>query len=329
MNVVEDKKLFNIAADIVVNDIITMNFKEIKVPEGAYSGKKILGYNCNQMSADKVYDILFQKALSGGESFNFSNSDGSSGEIVVKVGEDGKIESVEVNGAKVYDQHDSMSDIPEEIWEKLEKEMEELNDSLKSRGLGPGNRKHLIQKKENKFSLRNLIKKVVGKRVEEEFNENWRRYNIKLSYVYPEIILPYITISEAQSKLSLLFAIDTSSSISPRLINEFVAIARNHSTDFDVKALFFDTRCHPFDIKSHYAYGRGGTSFANLTKFIFNDYKEDFDVVFVLTDGYGGSPSTSKIDPKKWFWILTPRGAKIEEKYGKSFEIPQEYLRGI
>lgn len=211
-----------------------------------------------------------------------------------------------------------------EIYESLN-----LLDPRLERGFGESGLSGEVQKKHNEFSLRYLIKNIVGKKEEEEYIENWRRYNPKLSYIYPDIIIPYQIFHENRAKLTLLFSIDVSGSIDNKILQEFLSIAREHSKDFDTVCITFDSYARIYNLKSNKIKYGGGTDYQNMVNFVFNKQKfdEEFDVVFVLTDGCGGNASHKKLDPKRWFWIIAPDGIEVNQSMGKSVFIPKNYLK--
>lgn len=194
------------------------------------------------------------------------------------------------------------------------------------RGSGAGNTDLYYAAREANFSLWHLIKHFIGKREEIEIVDHWRRTSSKLAHCYPDVILPYETLDENRSKLKILFSIDSSGSISDGLLEEFVNIARYHEKDIhEIHAISFDWEVYPVNLKSGKITGRGGTSFANMVQYVHNS-KQDYDVVFVLTDGDGGAFDPKLVDAQTWFWIITPGGNRVAESCGRSIEIPRSYL---
>ena len=194
------------------------------------------------------------------------------------------------------------------------------------RGSGAGNTDLFYATREANFSLWHLIKHFIGKREEIEIVDHWRRTSSKLAHCYPDVILPYETLDENRSKLKILFSIDSSGSISDGLLEEFVNIARFHEKDIhEIHAISFDWEVYKLNLKSGKVTGRGGTSFENMVKYV-HDSKENYDAVFVLTDGDGGAFDPKLVDAQKWFWIITPGGHKVAESCGRSIEIPRSYL---
>jgi hypothetical protein len=194
------------------------------------------------------------------------------------------------------------------------------------RGLGAGNTDLFYATREANFSLWHLIKHFIGKREEIEIVDHWRRTSSKLAHCYPDVILPYETLDENRSKLKILFSIDSSGSISDGLLEEFVNIARFHEKDIhEIHAISFDGQVYPLNLKSGKVTGRGGTSFEAMVRYVY-DSKQNYDAVFVLTDGDGGAFDPKLVDAQKWFWIITPGGHKVAESCGRSIEIPRSYL---
>jgi len=354
----EFPEIGNIACDAVINDLLVKQFNFVIPDVGLVTGMDLLKEDCSDKSAEYVYNKIisekiiipvyvsydYQEGISDGEMGDLKDdSDSQSGNQVVskgKVKEDKKEKDGEGKGEndgkedkespKPIDNHQNWTKEDSDILsENIPITYDESTHVVKSRGFAAGNMEFAIQKVKNKFDLKKLVKNIVGKRLKEEFNENWRKYNYKLSYVYPDVVLPYQDSNEVTEKLGLLFCIDTSGSISDILIQEFIAIAKNHLEDFDVTAVTFDTRIYEIDLKkSKTAYGRGGTSFQAVADYVVQNKEKDFDAVMVLTDSYGGTiKETPKLNFKKWFWVITPYGEKVPDYMGKSFFIPNDYIK--
>jgi predicted metal-dependent peptidase len=320
-------EVWNIACDAVINDMIVNNFKDVKVPEWVVTGQKAVGQDCSNLSAEKVYNMLLDNAtfitikingLSGdGDGQGDGDGDGADYEITV-------------NGdCQNADDHSGWNDIPAERIDQIAKEVEKAfsNDKQqKTRGDGSSVGDRLVYKKKNEFSLRRYVKNIVSRRVDEEFTENWRRFNPKMATIYPDVILPYSLLTEARNTIELTFMVDVSGSVPDFLLDEFVAIARYHAKDHDVKTCSFDTAVHEFDLRTMTKIpGGGGTSFQAIVDWMVAK-KPDYDAVFVLTDGYGGNIDASKINAAKWFWVICPDGCLVDKSYGTSVMIPQEYI---
>lgn len=300
-----EREKWNIACDVVINDYLNYclihgyKMKNIKPPSKIVTGLNTLGslhYSLQDYSAENIYLKLKDK-------------------------------NKEASNYNCIDDHSSWDDIPAEIAKKIRDVLSKDPEIKKAvgRGLLPGSCIEVAEKRKNEFSLKKIIKHIVATKTEENYRENWRRYNVKLSTIYPEVILPYITANENRGKLSLLFAIDVSGSMSSKLIAEMIAIAKNHEIDNDVTAIQFDTKVYPLDLKERKLIGRGGTSFEAVVKFI-KKSKENYDVIIVLTDGYGGDINVKDIEPKKWFWGLTTN-CNLSKTYGTIFKIPPEYIK--
>lgn len=306
MKYIDDREKYNYACDAVINDIIDRQFS-IKVPNNLITGEFLINENCADKSAEYVYS---------------------------------KIVSYDKNSVRDYDDILNGTPMDEHVnWnekdgERIEKsipfEYDNAKQIIKSRGDNPGNQDVQVTIRQSKFSLQHLIRNIIGRKLDETLIENWRRPNYKLYSVYPEVILPFMTNNTGKNLLSLLFCIDTSGSVPTELVEEFIGIAQNHLLDYDVKAVSFDTEVYPFDIKNvKRVWGRGGTKFQTLSEWVYGKTKEDFDVIFVLTDGWGGKIVYDKLERNRWFWIIPPYGNEVPEEMGVSYRIPHQYLHSL
>lgn len=300
-----DQGVWNIACDIIINDWLNVEFigrqriTNIAAPRKLITGMKVFNRNITlrEYSAEKVYSIIIEKKSFSMGSFNN------------------------------IDSHENWSDIQPDVIKKINESIAKSSEIKEAvgRGLLPGNCIESAYEIKNKFNLKKFIKNIIATKTEENYHENWRRYNIKLSTVYPKVILPYITMNENKGKLSLLFAIDVSGSMSKKLISEMIAIVKNHELDHNVTAIQFDVKVHPLDLNKRGLLGRGGTSFNSVVNYI-KKSDENYDAIIVLTDGYGGTINVKDIEPYKWFWGLTT-SCKIPDTYGTIFRIPPEYMK--
>jgi len=327
------KEIWNIACDAVINDLIVKDFKDVSLPDWVITGQKCVGQDCSGLSAEKVYDMILQNATFFTISINgVSVNPDDVGDEDDGAGEEGNEPKYTIEFNEDFnnaDDHTGWTDIPTERIEQIVKQTKNIFDSTnqkKNRGTEESIGDRLVYKKKNQFSLRRYIKNIVAHKVDEEFTENWRRYNPKMATVYPDIILPYSLLSENKNIIDLTFMIDVSGSVPNFLIDEFVAIARQHAKDHDCTTCSFDTAVHKFDLRTMEKIpGGGGTSFEAVVDWVVKENSK-YDIVFVLTDGWGGPIDPKLIDIKKWFWVISPNGSVVDKSYGVSVKIPHEYI---
>lgn len=344
---IEYPKIYNIACDAVINDLLVKQFN-FEPFEGLVTGENIIGFNCADKSAEFVYRQMLINAIKIPSYMSidvevFQHSDGiSDGKGEPKEGDKGS--QKEENGdepeekdgdekkevIKPFDSHEGWSkEEAEELSDRIPFVFDEQTKSLiQTRGLGAGNISYSLEDLKNNFSIARLVKHIIAKRKEEEQLENWKKYPYKIASVYPEVILPYTDENEMNGRLSLLFCLDTSGSVPSSVAQEFVAIAKNHMADFDVEALTFDDKIYPIDLKKDLKYyGGGGTNFHKLAEYVVKEKMENYDAVIVFTDGWGGDIGIT-LTSKKWFWLITPGGSEVDVSKGASHQIPEDYLKG-
>ncbi len=355
--------LYNYACDAVINDILSANFsKEIMIaPEDIITGEYLVKFPVDKYTAESVYWMIYKEVFgimarmpssdSGDSNKDNDSQDGSSsGEDEQdkekdendgkdegkdkESGSDDKIDKViNKDNIKNIDDHSSWYKFDEDLLEELldNKTYDFVNHKeTQSRGTEAGNWESLVNKRVIQFSLWSLVRRIVGHIEETNYSEIWRKHNPQLSYVYPDVILPYDILDDNINSLNVLFSVDSSGSVSNKLLDEFLSIARYHlrNSKHKVSCITFDVGCRDFDLKNQVQVkGRGGTSFDEMVKHV-NKMQDEFDVVFVLTDGYGGSINEHDINPERWFWIISPNGTTVSPTYGKSIKVPNDYLKG-
>lgn len=295
---------FNIAADCIVNDSL-QNLHDVLNPfdekMAIVFGKKILGFDCEDLEVMEVYKLLDDEKLSEEYGFDshdfinsgFFNSDGSLNKEFL-----GKIQGV-------IQKNIENSNLSSEQLKALEK----LNNALKNSkdanarlaGQETGNNLRpidgLIRKNIN--WNRFLFNFIETKKQEDD----WSRVNKKLYSVYPEIVLPSIV---TQEKEELFIAIDSSGSIDYEALKLFISVVKSMPvTKFNLTAISFDTKCYEYNVKGNDApRGGGGTSFQIIEEYLQEHHKKKLAKlkVFVLTDGYGDQVTPQY--PNNWVFLL-------------------------
>lgn len=342
-----EMKLMNVATDAVINDILVKNFPNMAgAVEGYITGEGVLGYNVAQISSEKVYSLLDRPEIMSEQEFvdkygqealdNLGQgitSQGGNGKIIVYRPVDEHIPQ-NWNGKQDVDSPGTVVDEQGEI----PKDSEGNIDFSKLAGTEKSNAIFEYRAARVRFSLNNIINKCVSRTKHgEDFGEAWHRRNKKVSAIYGSMglergpILPDESLTISKSLPKVLFCIDVSGSINYDLANKFVSIARNHADEYDCIAVTFDTQVFPFKLKSQkHFYGGGGTCFEYLVQYV-NQKVKHYDIVFVLTDGYGGMLSEIE-DKKKWYWVLTPDSTYHSINpalHGEIINIPSEALGGV
>lgn len=264
----ENRKLSNMAADYVVNQIIK-DLKDqylAKLPEGALQNDRF-----RNLSMREVYRLLKDEGDGGGGG-----------------GEDGE------GGEGSLDEHDldSVPSDPEQV--------RELNDSidralregaLLAGRLGADIPRAITESLEPQVDWRKELSEFLMGATSGKDEFTWRQYNRR---VIDTLLLP-TTYKETIGEI--VVAIDTSGSIGGRQLNEFateVASLCEMVNPERVRILWWDTIVHGEQVfETDYANiatllkpkGGGGTKVSCVSKYI-NDKNVSPEALLVFTDGY-------------------------------------------
>ncbi len=281
-----DPYIWNIAADIVVNDLIVRNTK-FKLPRGAIVNKKYKDKSVESIYEDllkndkykkikfstKLLDILDQKSAQELDSNSEAISEVEKEEI-----ESFWRDKLEI--LKNADQYDSSNDGQGNIPGGMEIEIESIL--------------------EPEVDWRHALWKYVGK-TPADFDDLDRRFFYRGLYL--EGLL-----TEA---LEVSVCIDTSGSVSDSLLKQFYAELKGILKSYphvNCNLFYGDTELFgPYPIESieetPKAMGRGGTSFKPFFKYLEkneNNLNGSQKVSIYFTDGYGDFPTQDPADPTMW-----------------------------
>jgi predicted metal-dependent peptidase len=290
-----DKKLFNIAADLEINQHIKSEW----LPEGGITLNSFPDLSLPKKAGTKEYYKLLQEEKDKGEdasdSFkNMMNGDGDSG----------------------FDQHDwkdfeDLNDAEKKLIQKqVEHQIVSIADEIeKSTGNMPGELKGLIEKLRHvepaKFDWKGYLRRFVGSSIR-SYTRILRRKPNKRYPDNPGLKIKY--------RNSVLVAIDTSGSVSDDEVKEFLnEIYHINKTGSYVDIIQCDTQIQsiePFNPKQDFkVHGRGGTSFQPVIDY-YNDNKSKYTTLIYLTDGEATAPKNC---PKRTLWCHSSR-SKINDK---------------
>ena len=327
----ENRKLANIAADMVVNNIIenikgTINGSSeriVALPDGAVYDPMFENWSMRE-----VYNYLKEHCKGGkggkGDKGGQKSNDPANARSQSNDDDDGDI--IEING-KQYDisnadEHDldSMKDL-------THGEIKEINDAidkaLREGGMLAGRMGAKIPRSisdllEPKVDWRDALRDFVSSAIKGKDEFTWRKLNKR--QLVNDLYLPSM---ENETIGELVVAIDTSGSIGGHQITEFatelVSICDLCSPD-RVRVLWWDTDVHGEQIfENDYKgmaqmlkpVGGGGTMVSCVNEYI-NKEKINAECVIVFTDGYVESDITWTIHSPT-LWMVTQN---------KSFEPP-------
>ncbi len=304
-----DPKIWNIAADIVVNDLILRN-TPFRLPKGA-----IIDKTYSDKSVEFVYESLLKNnKYKKHKSYIQDLKDG-----VLK---DGKINdnSSQADGLEI-----------ESYWkDKIQvlKNSDMVNNSDKfgsntTGGLPDGMDREVENILEPEVNWRHALWKYVG-RTPADFDDLDRRF------LYRGLYLEGL-MTEA---LEVSVCVDTSGSVSRDLIDQFVAEINGILKSYPhVKCDFFFCDCElsgPFKISSPEEIpvlkGGGGTSFVPFFKYLEKNNENHMGshkVSIYLTDGYEEFPKFVPKDPV--MWLVSADGEETSEfPFGEVIRISTE-----
>ena len=297
------QRKFNIAADCVVNDTLTMLYGLPKVMSEPVGDKPGIIYGMPTVKCD-CHDMTVYEVMSLLES-QMSDDDGSGddhGTWQSFMNPDGSINKDFVDSVKKFlddkMQNSSLSDEDASKIQKMKDDLSNSSDSYASEaGTSAGGNSRSIDLSDGALKWNKLLFNLVDSKKDED---TWSKASSKLISVYPDVILPSAKQSE---NYDVFVAVDSSSSIDHAALSLFASLLKNTPKNFNIKSISFDTACYEYDIKKDdKPKGGGGTNFQIIEDYIQANFKKYPKAIFVLTDGHG-SPITPQF-PKRWCWIL-------------------------
>jgi predicted metal-dependent peptidase len=320
----ENRKMANLAADFVVNDIITCidgtiagtSERLVELPDHA-----VYDAMFHDWSMREVYNYLKKNAKTGGGSGK-GKGQGGQGNNPPSGGnqpsdDDGDGDTVTVNG-KTYDisQSDEHDFIGREVSAEEAKEiLDDIDKALREGGMLAGRMGAKIPRVisdllEPKIDWREALREFVSATTKGNDEFTWRRMNKR--HMANDIYLPSV---ENESIGEIVVAIDTSGSIGGAEITEFatelVSICDLCQPEA-VRVLWWDTEVHGEQIfKGNYTdiakllkpMGGGGTHVSCVSEYV-NKNKIKAECVLVFTDGYVESSISWNISSPT-MWMVT------------------------
>jgi predicted metal-dependent peptidase len=308
----EDRKLGNMAADYVVNDmIVSLKDKTIaKLPEGGCYDPKY-----HNMNMREVYRLLKEEQEE-------KQKQGGSGS--------GEGEPQGEGSGYSFDEHDidgegSANDMTPEEAKALEARIDRAvrEGALLAGRLGVELPRAVTDLLTPKVDWREALREFVTASCKGKDEYTWRKFNRRL--LPNDMYLPTV---EDESIGEIVVAIDTSGSIGQEQINEFatelVSICEVVTPDA-IRILWWDTMVHGEQVfTDNYTnigqmlkpLGGGGTRVACVSEYI-NNKKVEAEAVLVFTDGYVEQSPKWDINAPT-LWLVTdntgwqpPAGKKV------------------
>jgi len=296
----ENPKLANMAADYVVNSIITnMNEPDLaKLPEGGCYDKRF-----DNMNMREVYRIL-KKEMEGNE--------GGGGGGNKDEGEGGGSGDSSSNGDYKFDEHDVGDLDPDDLRELDEQVDRALREGALLAGrLGIELPRSITEMFEPQVDWREVLREFVTSSTKGRDEYTWRKFNRRL--LPSDIYMPTL---EDETVGEVVFAIDTSGSIDQNQLNEAASELAQICELVQpeaVRVLWWDTKVHGEQLFKPEDYsnianllkpkGGGGTRVGCVADYI-NKKSVKAECVIVFTDGYVESSPTWEI-AMPTLWLVT------------------------
>lgn len=204
------------------------------------------------------------------------------------------------------------------LWEDDANRKEALNDlieNVKDWGTLAGSISEIVRNKSNAYinykKILTLFYRGIlsSKRIYTRMRPNRRYGSEQMGYRY-------------NPNVRLLFAVDTSGSISSQTLQNFIYVIKHffrYGIDrlelllFDSKIKLPVTLITKHNVKNDIEIqGRGGTSFQPIFDFLVNH--KNYDGVIILTDGYAPRPNIHKLPVRKLLWVCTDRQNYLKHK---------------
>ena len=293
-----NKKLFNIAADLEINQYIL----ESKLPEGGLLLSSFPELNLpKKAGTDKYYELL-EKAQEDGTSPTLdslmSQMDGTTPHCHA-----------------TWEEFNDLSEADKKLVEKqIEHQLKEsAEQTVKRQGTVPGELADLIHRLTHiepaKFDWKGYLRRFVGNSSIVYTKKLRRKYNKRYA-ANPGLKIKF--------KNHILVGVDTSGSVNNDELTEFFSeLAHMHKTGHKITVAQCDTRLGSVkefspnrDWEIH---GRGGTSFQPVIDH-YNEKKGQYTALIYLTDGEAYPPEDC---PKNTLWCLSSISQMNDDLPGK------------
>jgi predicted metal-dependent peptidase len=287
-----DAKLFNIAADMEINQYIEDQY----LPEGGIKLDSFPGIVFPEKAGTRTYyDILSQ------------NQDNQTVQNLMDAMGQGQPQSEDGldNPNHDWEEFEGMSDAEKRLMQtQMEYQMKELAEEVKkSRGTVPGEIKELIKNfnvfEQPKFDWKGYIRRFIGRSVKVYTKKLRRKFNKRFEDN------PGLKIKQ---KKHILVAVDTSGSVSTDELKEFFSeVHHMHKTGCDVTVVQCDTAIsdiRPYKQSNEIAlHGRGGTSFEPVIEY-YDANQKKYTCLIYFTDGEAPAPAKPR---GHILWVLSSR----------------------
>lgn len=281
-----DKKLFNIAADLEINQYIDEKY----LPEGGLTLDTFPELNLPVKAGTDEYYKLLQQAQQDGTSDTLQN-------LLQQMDGESQYDH------KTWDEFEDITEAEAKIIERqVEHQLKETHNAVvKSRGTIPGELADKLQRlfhvEPAKFDWRGYMRRFAGNSIKSYTKKLRRKHNKRYSG-NPGLKIKF--------KNHILVGIDTSGSVNRDELKEFHnELIHMHKTGHMITVVQCDTSINSVEVfnpkKDLDIKGRGGTDFQPVINF-FNKNKKKYTALIYLTDGEAPNPYEC---PKNTLWVLS------------------------
>jgi predicted metal-dependent peptidase len=300
-----NKKLFNIAADIEINQYIDKDM----LPPGGLKRDSFPGIYLPEKAGTKVYyDILNQECDGNG---------GSGNEELDKL-----LKDMDGNSPYCHKEWEEITDLPEAekklVQKQYEHQMKQTAETIQKQcGTIPGELAEIIERlftiEPPKFNWKQYLKRFINN-ASKVYTKKLRRKDNKRYTANPGL--------KIKRKNHVLVGVDTSGSVSTEELIEFMhELNHMHKTGNEITVAQFDTQLtdvSSFDPKANWEIkGRGGTYFQPVVDH-YNDPKNKYSAFICLTDGEAPNPENC---PNNALWVHSSYSSINEDLPGIKIQL--------
>jgi len=293
-----NKKLFNIAADIEINQYIDDHM----LPEGGLTRNSFPGIFLPRKAGTDVYYKILEQECDG--------EDGSSNPALQKI-----LDQMDGDSPYCHKTWKEISELPEAekklVQKQYEHQMKQTAEEIQKKcGSIPGELAEIIERlftiNPPKFNWKQYLKRFINNASKVYTKKLRRKFNKRYSG-NPGLKL--------KRKNHVLVGVDTSGSVSSEELVEFMhELTHMHKTGNQITVAQFDTELtdvSAFDPKKSWEIkGRGGTWFQPVVDH-YNDPKNKYSAFICLTDGEAENPENC---PKNALWVHSSKAYEINEE---------------
>tara|TARA_R110000824_G_scaffold311729_3_gene498866 strand:+ start:1406 stop:2572 length:1167 start_codon:yes stop_codon:yes gene_type:complete len=302
-DIYSDHKLFNIAADLEINQYI----EETHLPEGGVTLDSFPELKLPKKAGTRKYYELLEQDCKGGKPCK------SLGTLLNQM--DGESQYCH----KTWKEFDELTEADKKLVQKqVEHQLKETADQTEKRcGSIPGELADLIHRLTHieppSFDWKGYLKRFVGnssicytKKLRRKFNKRYTEMaGLKVKY-----------------KNNILVGVDTSGSVSNSELKEFMnELVHMHKTGHKITVAQCDTQINSVEAfnprKDWEIKGRGGTDFQPVID-LYNQKKGKYTALIYLTDGEAYTPEDC---PKNALWVHSTNCSINEELPGLKIQL--------